>query len=79
MLRRSLILFAALAAVLGLVAASHGATAPPQFPVTIKAANGSVVVKKRPTRVVSLPTPEDLAALSAPRAPELSQRSQNKP
>ena len=67
MLRRSLILFAALAAVLGLVAASHGATAPPQFPVTIKATNGSVVVKKRPTRVVSLSpsATEDLFAVGA--------------
>jgi iron complex transport system substrate-binding protein len=66
-LRRSLILVAALAAVLGLVAASHGATAPPQFPVTIKAANGSVVINKRPTRIVSLSpsATEDLFAVGA--------------
>ena len=50
MLRRSLILFAALAAVLGLVAASPGATSPPQFPVTIKAANGDVVIPIRLTQ-----------------------------
>ena len=68
MLRRFLILSVALlAAVLALVAVSRGATAPPQFPVTIKAANGSVVVKKRPVRVVSLSpsATEDLFAVGA--------------
>ena len=67
MLRPTLILFAALAAVLGLVAASPGATSPPQFPVTIKAANGDVVIKTRPTRVVSLSpsATEDLFAVGA--------------
>ena len=39
----------------------------------------SAYLRRELTRVVSLPTPEELAALSAPRAPELSQRSQNKP
>jgi len=66
-LRPTLILIAALAAVLGLVAASPGATSPPQFPVTIKAANGDVVIKQRPTRVVSLSpsATEDLFAVGA--------------
>ena len=76
MLRRSLILFAALAAVLGLVAASPGATSPPQFPVTIKAANGDVVIKKRPTRVVSLSpsATEDLFAVGADQPRILRER-----
>jgi iron complex transport system substrate-binding protein len=64
-LRRSLVLVAALAAVLApsAVARPHASA----FPVTIHAANGDVVVKTRPTRVVSLsPTgTEDLFAVGA--------------
>jgi len=64
-LRRSLILVAALAAFLAPAAAakSHAAS----FPVTIHAANGDVVVASRPTRIVSLsPTgTEDLFAVGA--------------
>ena len=67
MLRRSLIALAALAA--ALVAASPGDTAPSAaaFPVTIHAANGAVVIKARPARIVSLsPTgTEDLFAVGA--------------
>jgi iron complex transport system substrate-binding protein len=56
---------AALAAVLAPSAASKPAAA--AFPVTIHAANGDVVVKSRPTRIVSLsPTgTEDLFAVGA--------------
>lgn len=65
MLRRSLVLVAALAAVLApsSAARSHAAA----FPVTIHAANGNVVIKTRPTRIVSLsPTgTEDLFAVGA--------------
>jgi iron complex transport system substrate-binding protein len=66
-LRASLVLLAALAVVLGVVAGSRGATAPPQFPVTVKAANGDVVVKQRPVRIVSLSpsATEDLFAVGA--------------
>ena len=41
----------------------------PAFPVTIKAANGTVTIKKRPTRIVSLSpsTTEDLFAVGAGR------------
>ena len=41
----------------------------PAFPVTIKAANGNVTIKKRPTRIVSLSpsTTEDLFAVGAGR------------
>jgi len=62
--RRSLVLLAALAAVLVLVPA---AAAKPAFPVTVHAANGDVVIKTRPTRIVSLsPTAtEDLFAVGA--------------
>src|SRR5207253_7919775 len=64
-LRRSLILVAALAPFLAPAAAakSHAAS----FPVTIHAANGDVVVTSRPTRIVSLsPTgTEDLFAVRA--------------
>jgi cobalamin transport system substrate-binding protein len=65
-LRRSLIAAAVLAAVLAL-AASGGATRRAAFPVTIHAANGDVVIKQRPTRIVSLsPTgTEDLFAAGA--------------
>ena len=64
MQRRSLVLLAALAAVLVLVPA---AAAKPAFPVTVHAANGDVVIKTRPTRIVSLsPTAtEDLFAVGA--------------
>jgi iron complex transport system substrate-binding protein len=64
-LRRSLILVAALAAVLTPVAAAKPKAA--SFPVTIHAANGDVVVKTRPTRVVSLSPSgtEDLFAVGA--------------
>ena len=69
MLRRSLILVAALAAVS--VARRRGAVvvgpAAAAFPITIQAANGDVVIKARPTRIVSLsPTAtEDLFAVGA--------------
>ena len=65
MLRRSLVLVAALAALLAPYAAAHPKAA--AFPVTIHAANGDVVVKTRPTRIVSLsPTgTEDLFAVGA--------------
>ncbi len=65
MLRCSLVLFAALAAILApSAAATRHASA---FPVTIHAANGDIVVKTRPTRVISLsPTgTEDLFAVGA--------------
>jgi iron complex transport system substrate-binding protein len=64
-LRRSLILVAALAAVLAPLAAAKPNAA--SFPVTIHAANGDVVIKTRPTRIVSLsPTgTEDLFAAGA--------------
>ena len=52
MLRRSLVLVAALAAVLAPASSAKPRAA--TFPVTIHAANGDVVVKARPTRVVSL-------------------------
>jgi len=39
----------------------------------------SAYLRRELAHIASLPTPEELAALSAPRAPELSQRSQNKP
>ncbi|MFL5910310.1 MAG: ABC transporter substrate-binding protein [Gaiellaceae bacterium] len=65
MLRRTLVLVAALAAVLAPLAAAKPKAA--SFPVTIHAANGDVVIKTRPTRVVSLsPTgTEDLFAVGA--------------
>ena len=53
MLRRSLVLVAALAAVLVAPPSPVGSSAA-SFPVTIHAANGDVVIKTRPTRVVSL-------------------------
>jgi iron complex transport system substrate-binding protein len=53
MLRRSLVLVAALAAVFVVVqlAAARGSA---DFPITIKAANGDVTINARPTRIVSL-------------------------
>jgi iron complex transport system substrate-binding protein len=63
--RRSLILFAIVAAAffaVGFVFATQ-----PTFPVTVHAANGDIVVKKRPVRVVSLSpsATEDLFAVGA--------------
>lgn len=68
MLRRTLIVVAALAAVVALgVTGSAGARASAAFPVTIHAANGDIVIKARPTRIISLsPTgTEDLFAVGA--------------
>ncbi|HSX22000.1 MAG TPA: ABC transporter substrate-binding protein, partial [Gaiellaceae bacterium] len=68
MLRRTLILVAALAAVVALgVTRSAGARSSAAFPVTIHAANGDIVIKARPTHIVSLsPTgTEDLFAVGA--------------
>ena len=68
MLRRSLVLVAALAAVAALaLTGSAGARRSAAFPVTVHTANGDVVVKARPTRIVSLsPTgTEDLFAVGA--------------
>jgi cobalamin transport system substrate-binding protein len=66
-LRRSLALVATLVVVLCSAAVGGTATTPPAFPVTIKAANGSVTISKQPTRIVSLsPTStEDLFAVGA--------------
>jgi iron complex transport system substrate-binding protein len=69
LLRRSLVLAAALAVALLLVSAAapgRHATAP-AFPVTVQTANGPVTITKRPTRIVSLsPTAtEDLFAVGA--------------
>ena len=65
MLRRSLVLVAALAAVLAPTSSARPKAA--EFPVTIHAANGDVVVKTRPTRIVSLSPSgtEDLFAVGA--------------
>ena len=65
MLRRSLVLVAALAAVLAPTSAARPNAA--AFPVTVHAANGDVVIKTRPTHIVSLsPTAtEDLFAVGA--------------
>ena len=65
MLRRTIVVLAALAAALLAVSIGDAATAP--FPVTIHAANGDVVIKSQPTRIVSLsPTgTEDLFAVGA--------------
>ena len=68
MLRRSLIAVALLVAALSLAAlAAAGPTRRAAFPVTVHAGNGAVVVKARPTRIVSLsPTgTEDLFAVGA--------------
>jgi cobalamin transport system substrate-binding protein len=66
-LRRSLVLAAAIAAVALALAAGPSSAARQAFPVTIHAANGDVAIKARPTRVVSLsPTAtEDLFAVGA--------------
>jgi iron complex transport system substrate-binding protein len=68
-LRRSLVLLAAVAVsllVVSVATSGRGATAP-AFPVTIQTANGPVTISKRPTRIVSLsPTAtEDLFAVGA--------------
>ena len=65
MLRRSFLVLAALAAALLVVPFGGAASSP--FPVTVHAANGDVVIKTRPTRIVSLsPTAtEDLFAVGA--------------
>ncbi len=67
MLHRSLIALAAFVAVLALAASGGAAPHAAAFPVTIHAANGDVVIQKRPTRVISLsPTgTEDLFAVAA--------------
>src|SRR4051794_10041552 len=70
MLRRTLMVLAAalVAPALALAAHSGGrATPAPSFPVTVHAANGTVTVTKRPTRIVALsPTAtEDLYAIGA--------------
>ena len=69
MFRRSVVLAAMLAAVsLSLVSAgSSAAPVAAAFPITIHAANGDVVIKTRPTRVVSLSPSgtEDLFAVGA--------------
>jgi cobalamin transport system substrate-binding protein len=64
-LRRSIIVLAAVAAALLVVPFAGAASSP--FPVTVHAANGDVVIKTRPTRIVSLsPTgTEDLYAVGA--------------
>jgi iron complex transport system substrate-binding protein len=63
--RRSLILFAIVAAALSAVGFAFANQ--PAFPVTVHAANGDVVIKKRPVRVVSLSpsATEDLFAVGA--------------
>jgi len=65
-LRRSLILVAALAAAFALAAVGDAASRD-AYPVTVHAANGDVVIKARPTRIISLsPTAtEDLWAIGA--------------
>lgn len=65
MLRRTIVVLAALAAAVTVVPFGDAAT--PKFPVTVHAANGDVVIRQRPTRIVSLsPTAtEDLFAVGA--------------
>jgi iron complex transport system substrate-binding protein len=65
--RRSLVLLAALAAVLVVFVPAAAPRGAADFPVTIHAANGDVTIKARPTRIVSLsPTAtEDLFAVGA--------------
>jgi iron complex transport system substrate-binding protein len=64
-LRRTIVVLAALAA--AVIVVPLGGAATPKFPVTVHAANGDVVIKQRPTRIVSLsPTAtEDLFAVGA--------------
>jgi len=63
--RRSLILVAIAAAML--LAVGFASATQPAFPVTVHAANGDIVIKKRPVRVVSLSpsATEDLFAVGA--------------
>ncbi len=65
MLRQTIVVLAALAAALLVASSGDAASAP--FPVTIHAANGDVVIKSQPARIVSLsPTgTEDLFAVGA--------------
>ena len=65
MFRRSLILVAIVAAMLSAVGFAFATQ--PAFPVTVHAANGDIVIKKRPVRVVSLSpsATEDLFAVGA--------------
>jgi iron complex transport system substrate-binding protein len=65
--RRSLVLIAILAAALFVVGLAPAVPAKPAFPVTVHAANGDIVIKKRPVRVVSLSpsATEDLFAVGA--------------
>jgi iron complex transport system substrate-binding protein len=67
MLRHTLIGAAALAAAVTLVHSAGARPAADSFPVTIHAANGDVVIKTRPTRVVSLSpsSTEDIFAVGA--------------
>jgi iron complex transport system substrate-binding protein len=65
LLRRSLVLAAAAVAAVAVV--QLAAARPAAFPITVHAANGDVVIKAKPTRIVSL-TPsgtEDLFAIGA--------------
>jgi cobalamin transport system substrate-binding protein len=64
-LRRSLVLLAIVAATLAAVGFAFATQ--PAFPVTVHAANGDVLIKKRPVRVVSLSpsATEDLFAVGA--------------
>src|SRR4051794_26450580 len=67
MLRHTLVGAAALAAVVSLAHSAGARPAADSFPVTIHAANGAVVIKARPTRVISLSpsSTEDLFAVGA--------------
>ena len=67
MLRRSLIALAILATALVVLPLAAARPAASSFPVTVHAANGDVVIKARPTKVISLsPTAtEDLFAVGA--------------
>jgi cobalamin transport system substrate-binding protein len=67
MLRHTLIGAAALAAAVALVHSAGARPVADSFPVTVHAANGAVVIKTRPTRVVSLSpsATEDIFAVGA--------------
>lgn len=69
MSRRSLALLAAAVAIPLLVPTAQAAPRPPDFPVTVFAANGKVTIQKKPRRVISLsPTAtESLFAIGAGR------------
>jgi iron complex transport system substrate-binding protein len=64
-LRRSLVLLAIVAAALSAVGFAFATQ--PAFPVTVHAANGDILIKKRPVRVISLSpsATEDLFAVGA--------------